>query len=227
LAIAGFGWWRDVTAICRKEIQSELRTRYALNAILLFAVTTVTMVGLATAGGGVPARLQAPLFWLVVFFSAMSALSQVFVKEEETGTVMVLRLVARPDAVFFGKLLFNLMLLALLQALIIPLFLLLVGMRIVDWPVFLASVVLGTVALAGATTIVAAIVARASARGALFAVLSFPLLLPLLVAAIGATQAALDPVGASGAAAEFKLLIAYGIAMLTASWLLFEFVWEA
>ena len=220
-------WWAELLAVCRKEIQSELRTRYALNAVVLFAVTSVVMIGFATSLSSPDGRTLAALFWVVVFFSAMSALSGVFVKEEESGTVLALKLAARPDAVFFGKLAFNLLLLGALVVLVTPLFLLLVGMEVYDWPVFLLVLGLGTFGLAGATTIIAAIVARTPVRGALFAVLSFPILLPLLIAAIGATQAALDPVGAASAAAEIRLLSAYGVAMVTASWLLFEFVWWA
>jgi len=227
LATGWSAWWSDLWAVCQKEIRSELRTRYALNAIVLFAVTTVTVVGMATAQTGLGGRTQAALYWIVVFFSAMSALAQVFVKEEESGTSLALKLSARSDAVFFGKLLFNLCLLATLQILVTPLFILLVGLQVVDWPLFVAIITLGTIGLAGATTIVAAMVARASVRGALFAVLSFPLLLPLLIAAIGGTQAALDPAGAASAAAEIKLLSAYALAMITGSWLLFDFVWWA
>jgi heme exporter protein B len=227
LATAWSAWWSDLWAVCQKEIRSELRTRYALNAIVLFAVTTVTVVGMATAQTGLGGRTQAALFWIVVFFSAMSALAQVFVKEEESGTALALKLSARSDAVFFGKLLFNLLLLATLQLLVTPLFVLLVGMEVFQWALFVQIIVLGTIGLAGATTIVAAMVARASVRGALFAVLSFPLLLPLLIAAIGGTQAALDPAGAASAASEIKLLSAYALAMVTGSWLLFDFVWWA
>jgi heme exporter protein B len=227
LATAWSAWWSDLWAVCRKEIKSELRTRYALNAIVLFAVTTVTVVGMAAVQTGLDGRTQAALFWIVVFFSAMSALAQVFVKEEESGTALALKLSARSDAVYFGKFLFNLLLLAALQVLVTPLFIMLVGMEVVGWPLFMQVIVLGTIGLAGATTTVAAIVSRASVRGALFAVLSFPLLLPLLVAAIGGTQAALDPAQAASAASEIRLLGAYALAMITGSWLLFDFVWWA
>ena len=225
MATRSSGWAHDVWAVCRKELRSELRTRYALNAVLLFAVTSVVMIGFATSIAGTQPRTQAALFWVIVFFSAMSALSQVFVKEEEAGTSLALKLAARPDAVYFGKLLFNLLLLALLTAVVTPLFIMLVGMEVHDWTTFAAVLILGVFGLAGATTTVAAIVAQASSRGALFAVLSFPILLPLLIAAIGGTMAALDPVGAASAAGELKLMGAYAVAMLTGSWLLFEFVW--
>lgn len=227
MATASSIWWTDLWAVCRKEILSELRTRYALNAIVMFAVTTVTVVAMGTAQGSVNPRTQAALFWIVVFFSAMSALAQVFVKEEETGTAMALKLAARSSAVFFGKFLFNLILLTGLQLLVTPLFILFMGMEIYQWHILLPVIALGTIGLAGATTIIAAIVAQASVKGALFAVLSFPVLLPLLVAAIGGTQAALDPAGFASAAGDIKLLSAYAVAMLTASWMLFDYVWWA
>jgi heme exporter protein B len=216
-----------VAAIFAKEIRSELRTRYSLNAMLLFAVTSVVVVGFSTAKASPDGFTTAALYWIVMFFSAMSALAHVFVKEEDTQTGLALRLSARPAAVYFGKLLFNGVLLLALAALVTPLFIGLVGMTIHAWDIFLLTLGLGVAGLAGAATMVAAIVARASIRGALFAVLSLPILLPVLLAAVGATQAAMDPVGAASAADEIRLLFAYGVAMVTGSWLLFEFVWWA
>lgn len=218
--------WTESAVICAKEIKSEFRTRYALGSMLLFGVTTVTAIGMATAQTGVDGRTQAALYWVVAFFSAMAAMSQVFVKEEETGTAMALKLAARPDAVYFGKFAFNLLILVFLQMVILPLFIMFVGLKVFDWTLFLSALALGTIGMAGAATIVGAIVAQANAKGALFTVLSFPLLLPILLGAIGATQAALDPVGAASAVSEIRLLIAYDVGIITASWMLFEFVWK-
>lgn len=221
------GFATDTFAVFAKEFRCELRTRHALNAMLLFAVTSVVVVGFSTARAAPDGFTVGALFWIVLFFSAMSALAHVFVKEEDTQTGLALRLAARPSAVYFGKLLFNLALLSALAGIITPLFMALVGMKIYQWGIFWATLGLGVAALAGATTIIAAIVARASIRGALFAVLSFPILLPMLLAAVGATQASMDPVGAATAGDELRLLGAYLVAMTTGSWLLFEFVWWA
>ncbi len=219
--------WTESAVICAKEIRSEFRTRYAMGSMLLFGVTTVTAIGMATAKTGVNGSTQAALYWVVAFFSAMAAMSQVFVKEEETGTAMALKLAARPDAVYFGKFAFNLLVLIILQMVILPLFIMFVGLRVFDWSLFTAALFLGTFGMAGAATIVGAIVSQANVKGALFTALSFPLLLPILLGAIGATRAALDPVGAASAAQEIRLLIAYDIGIVTASWLLFEYVWRA
>lgn len=225
--MAAWSGWDDVVAVLAKEVRSELRTRYALNAILLFAVASVVVVGFSTARAGLDGFTAGALYWIVLFFSAMSALAHVFVKEEDTRTALALRLAARPSAVYFGKLLFNALLLVLLALLITPLFIGLVDMTIYNWTLFAATVTLGVAGLAGAATMLAAIVSRSSLRGALFAVLCLPILLPVLLAAVGATQAAMDPVGAASGTDELRLLLAYGVAMITGSWLLFDFVWLA
>ena len=219
--------WHESAVICGKELRSELRTRYAMGSMLLFGVTTVTAIGIATARTGMNGSTQAALYWVVAFFSAMAALSQVFVKEEETGTATALKLAATPEAVYFGKFAFNLLLLASLQVLILPLFIMFVGLQVYEWPLFISTLALGTLGISGASTIIGAIVARSNVKGALFTVLSFPLLLPILLGAIGATRAALDPIGAATATEEIRLLISYDIGMITASWLLFEYVWWA
>jgi ABC-type transport system involved in cytochrome c biogenesis permease component len=54
-------------------------------------------------------------------------------------------------------------------------------------------------------------------------VLAFPILLPLLITAIGGTRVALDGGGGSG---EIQFLLSYLVVMVTVSLMLFEFVWN-
>ncbi|HBZ01304.1 MAG TPA: hypothetical protein DEO84_08310, partial [candidate division Zixibacteria bacterium] len=79
-------------AVFFKDIKSELRTRYAINAILMFAVVTVFAVSWAVGGAGLSPILQASLLWIVIYFSSLSGLSQSFVKEEESRTAIALKL---------------------------------------------------------------------------------------------------------------------------------------
>ncbi|MBK9968911.1 MAG: heme exporter protein CcmB [Holophagales bacterium] len=175
-------------AVFVKDLRTEWRTRVALNALLLFAFSVLILVGYAVG----PTRLSiedrpivnSVLLWIVLFFSAMTGLSRAFVNEEETGTALALRLSAPPAAVFLGKLLSNLALLGVVMAFVVPLFLGLMSFGIAAPGLFLAILVLGAVGLASASTFIAAIVAKTAAKGALFAVLATPLLLPPLVAAV-------------------------------------------
>jgi len=81
-------WLKSTVAILAKEFHSELRTRYALNALLLFVVVTVAIILFSTSGEDIPQDLHSGLLWVIVFFSAMSGLSRTFVSEEERGTVL-------------------------------------------------------------------------------------------------------------------------------------------
>jgi len=225
---SSYGLAAKSLAVLRKDILSEYRTRYAINAILLFGVTTLTVVSFAVGQIGLPADVYAALFWIIIFFSAMSGLAQVFVKEEESKTAIILKLTADPTPVYWGKLIFNFLLLTLLEVIITPLYFVMTDVVLHNAALFFTVLILGSIGLAGATTLIAAIISRASIKGALFAVLSFPILLPLLIGAIGGTKKALGPVEAPFAAAssELQLLVSYAVVMITASVLLFEFVWE-
>jgi heme exporter protein B len=214
--------WRASWAVARKDLLAELRGRVAINALGLFAVTTVVLVSFRLGPLGVsrdPRAIStlAVLLWIAIFFAAMTGMARAFVVEEEAGTASLLRMGAPPTAVLLGKLLFNLLLLGALEALVTLLFSMFMNMRVAN-PLQLGAVlVAGGLGLGVATTIIAALVARTHARGALFTVLAFPLLLPLLIVAVGATERAL----------ELRLLCAYTVALLAASLLLFEQIWEA
>jgi len=162
-----------------------------------------------------------------VLFAAFTGLARAFVQEEEARTAAALRLSAPPLAVYLGKLLFNLALLLLLDILTAVLFVVLVRVQIGNPLLFSALLLAGSLGLVAATTLIAAIIARASIKGALFAVLSFPLLAPLLVVAIKGTALAIDGAGWQQGLAPLQVLLAYTVAMFVASLFLFESVWEA
>ncbi len=212
-------------AVFEKDLRSEFRTKYSLNSILLFAVTTLTVVSFSVGQFGLTPELQAALYWIIVFFSAMSGLARVFVREEEAGTVHALRLAASPTVVYLGKLAFNVVLMGILEIVVFPLFVIMMGLRIENYVLFFAVLLLGSAGLASLATIMAAIVAKANVKGALFTILSFPPLLPLLITCIRGTRLALEGAEVGAAGPELRLLIAYAVVMVTASLMLFEFVW--
>ena len=67
-----------VWAILRKECRSEWRTRYGLNAALLFAVTTLTAVSFAVGRIANRTDLLAALLWIVLLFAALASLAHAF-----------------------------------------------------------------------------------------------------------------------------------------------------
>ena len=118
-------------AIFVKDFRLEWRNRYAINIILMFAVTTLSIISFALGQSGLAPQVLGALYWIVVFFSAMAGLAQVFVREEETGTALALRLTADPTAVFLGKFFINLLLLIFITVIVTPLFFILTDAQIV------------------------------------------------------------------------------------------------
>jgi heme exporter protein B len=200
-----------------------------VNAILMFAVTTLIAVSFSIGSFRIdPADrpfLYSVLLWIILTFSALSGLARSFVKEEEAGTIDVLKLSARPQAVFLGKLLFNLTLLSALGLIIVPLFIVFMAYQISHPGFFLSMVVSGVVGLGAGTTIIAAMIARASARGALFSVLSLPLLFPLMITCIKGCERAAIGLNSAGWP-EVRIAIAYVVIMIILSLFLFPLVWE-
>ncbi len=235
---SSYNWAHEALAVLSKDLRSEYRTRYALSAVLLFAVTTLAVVSFSVSPYSLEADAQSAFLWIVLFFSAMSGLSRSFVREEEARTAMALRLAAAPEAVYLGKLLFNIVLQGAVAALVVPLFLVLMDIAPAHPGLLVWATALGTLALASSSTIIAAIVSRANAKSALFAVLAFPVTLPGLSSAIRATTSALRGTAGgagtthavagafAGAAGDLRILAAYSILMIAASLLLFDFVWN-
>ena len=139
--------------------------------------------------------------------------------------MLLLRLVASPTEIATGKLLFNLIFLGAVELVLVPLFMILMGAPAPPWGPFLAVLALGTVSLAASSTLVSAVIAQSRGRGALFAGISLPLLMPFLGAAVGGTRDmwAGHPEGVANA---LRFLTAYAVALLAASLLLYDHLWE-
>jgi heme exporter protein B len=212
-----------VLAVLRKECRSEWRTRYGLGSALLFALTSLTAVSITVGRLGDRTDVLAALLWIVLLFASLASLSHTFVREVEGHTLTFLRLAAAPSQIALGKLLFNLLFLIVLECLIVPLFLVLTGAPTPRWPAFLGVLALGSVALATSSTLIGAVIAQARGRGALFAGASLPLLLPVLAAGVAATRAQW---AGGGIGPEVRLLAAYALAVLGASLLLYDHLWE-
>jgi heme exporter protein B len=213
-------------AVYAKDLRLELRTRYALNAILMFGITTLAVVSFSLGQSGLSPKFLSALFWVIMFFSAMSGLAQVFIREEEAGTSLALKLTADPDAIYLGKLAFNLTLLITMTIIVTPLFFVFTDAPTANLLRFAAVLALGVIGLCGATTLVAAIIAKASVKGALFSVLSFPILMPLLITLVSASEKVFEGLAFGEISAEIQFLVAYAVVMITASVMLFKFVWQ-
>ncbi len=208
----------------QKDFRVEFRNRYSLNVSVSFALVSTLAISLAAGGIPVPGRMQAVIFWIILFFSAMNGLSHIFVREEEQGTALFLRLNAKPGQIFTSKLLFNISLFFFLQIIIVPLFIFFLDMDIKAYFSFIMTAIAGGLALSSSTTILAAIAAKSGGRGPLFTVISFPIVLPVLWIASESTNIALSKSGFEGIN-SIIFLIAFSGVIIALSYILFEYIW--
>jgi heme exporter protein B len=208
-----------------KDVTCELRSRRALNAVMLFAVTSLTAVVFCVDRGW-PDYVAAALLWLVIYFSAVSGLSGSFAHEEDSRTADALRLAALPEAVCAGKVLFNLALLLCVVIVLALLGIVMLGIDIANWGRFAVVLLAGSVGLASSSALLGAMVSKSGVRTLLFPIIAFPISLPLLIAAIKAVESALGSGGVVENYAAVRVLISYSGILLVLSLVFFRFVWE-
>lgn len=223
-----YNWVADAQALFWKEWRAELRTRYALNTLLLFAITTLIAVGVALGPLGTSdvsrSTVLPVIFWLILLFAASAGLPRAFVHEEEAGTATALRLAATPSSLFVGKMLYSFTLLLGLEVIITPLYVGMMQLEVDDLGTLVVALLLGAIGLSAGSTLIAAIIAQARGKGMLFSVLAFPILLPLLLLAIALTRAAITGGGWDPWLLE---LVLYDATVTVVGLMLFPVVWNA
>ena len=82
-------WFRGSWAVLQKDLRLEMRSRYALNMLLMFVLSSLLLIAFSVGKEAVSERMQTALLWIVILFSASIGLGRSFVAEEEQGTVIL------------------------------------------------------------------------------------------------------------------------------------------
>ena len=166
---------------------------------------------------------------VALLFAAIVALPRTVLVEEEQGTGDLLRLLAKPEDVFWGKAIFNFAFIGFNAALLTILFLGFTNTPLAHFDLYLLAVAGSCSAYAGTVTLCGALVTHASNRSALAGVLAVPLLLPLTFLAVGSLRVAFDMHGSlnftNGLISGVGILV-YGLATLAVGPYLFAAVWK-
>ena len=221
------GFLRKVWAIFAKDIAAELHTREMVSAMLVFSVLALLVFSFALDLRGTVARAVAPgVLWATVAFAGTLGLSRSLARERQTGCMdgLLLAPVDR-SAIFCGKALGNLALMAVVEAVLLPLFAALFDVPLLR-PGVLIVTVLGTVGYAAVGTLLAAIAVNTRAREVMLPVLLLPLVIPALIAAVHATGGLVEGGTLADVGGWVRLLIVYDLVIVAVSLLTFGYVVE-
>jgi heme exporter protein B len=188
---------RAVWLILRKDLTVEVRSGEVVYTTLFFAVSCLLIFAFALVREGRgPTDAAAGLLWIAIAFAGTLALGRTFERERQSETLKALLMApaARP-AVYVGKLLGIVALLAGVEIILVPLVALLFEARgMFDRPLWLAAILLtGTVGFAAVGTLFAAMLIRARSRDVLLPVLLYPVIVPVMIAGVRGTSALLQP----------------------------------
>jgi heme exporter protein B len=218
---------RAVWLILRKDLTVEVRSGEVAYTTLFFAVSCILIFAFALVRDGrAPEDGAAGLLWIAIAFAGTLALGRTFERERQAETLRALLMapVARP-AVYVGKLLGIVALLAGVEAVLVPLVALLFEARaMLAHPVWLAGILAaGTLGFASVGTLFAAMLIRARTRDVLLPVLLYPVIVPVMIAAVRGTAVLLQPeFDAQVAAFWLALLVTFDVVFVTLALWTFE-----
>ncbi len=221
------GALRQIGAIVAKDLAAELHTREILSAMFVFAVLALVIFSFALDLEGAAGRAAAPgVLWTTIAFSGTLGLSRSLAREQQTAGISGLLLAAEDRAVIFaGKALGSFLLMLIVEAVLLPLGTVLLGVNLLRLELGLI-VLLGTLGYATVGTLIAAIAVNTRAREVMLPILLLPLLIPLLIGAVQATAGLLEGLRLAEVGVWVRLLVVYDLLMAAVALLTFESVVE-
>ena len=220
------GFVRAVWIVTRKDLLVEARTKEIFYTTVFFALACVLVFAFSFVkdGRAVP-DAAAGILWIAIAFSGTLALGRAFERERQGETLRAL-LVAPIDrpALYLGKLLGILILLAAVETLVVPLVAFLFQARLFDdaW-LMIGLLAAGTVGFAAVGTLFAAMLVRARSRDVLLPVLLYPITVPVIIAGVRGTAALLQPeADLPMARAWLSMLVFFDVVFITLALWTFE-----
>lgn len=183
---------RSVWLVTWKDLLIESRSKEIVFTTLFFAVSCVLVFafGFVREGRAVT-DAAAGILWIAIAFSGTLALGRAFERERQSETLRALMIapIERP-ALYLGKLLAVLILLAAVELIVVPMVGLMFQATLFDRPLLmLGLLIFGTVGFAAVGTLFAAMLVRARSRDVLLPVLLYPITIPVIIAGVRGTAA--------------------------------------
>ena len=216
-----------IRTLIEKDLRLELRQRYAFSGMLLYMVSTVVVcyMSFSLKGPGLPAPAWNALFWIILLFTAITAVARSF-DRERAGRFIYMYTLVSPQKLIAAKILYNTVLLLVLTLVGFGVYATVLGNPVLNMPLFMLNLVLGAIGFAGTLTLVAGIADRAGGNAVLMPVLSFPVVVPMLLILIRVSKNALDGLDFAFAQQRLLTLGALDIIVITLSYLLFPYIWR-
>jgi heme exporter protein B len=214
---------KETATLIRKEFLMEWRSKYALNGILIYVFATVFICYLSFKKID-PITWNA-LFWIILLFTSINAIAKSFMQENRSRYLYYYTIV-NPAALILSKIIYNLILMSIIAFVCLVFYTIVFNNPIQDLTYYLLAVAMGGLSFASMFTMVSAIASKANNNSTLMAILSFPVIVPLLMLLIKFSKNAMDGIDRASSNNEIGVLLLINIIVFAVSLLLFPYIWR-
>ncbi len=217
--------------LLRKEVLLEWRSKYAFNGVLLYLVSTVYVCYISfnlTPGfnqsKGYPVTWNI-LFWIIMLFASINAIAKSFMQESRSR-LLYYYTIASARAVILSKTIYNILLMSLLSILALLIYQLFFSNHLNDALFYVFVVLSGSVSFSTVFTMLSAIASKAGNNSTLMAILSFPVIIPVLLVLVKVSKSAMDGIDRSLMYGSFSVLAAINVMVIATALILFPYLWR-
>jgi heme exporter protein B len=217
-------FFRQLAGIISKEFTQDFRQKSFIAGILLYVVATVYICYLSFRSIIHPPTWNA-LLWIILVFAGINAVSKSFIGESRHRQLYYYYL-CEPGVFLAGKLIYSILLMLFLSFLTYFFYGIFINNLVQDKVMFAVILGLGSVGLASVLTMVSAIASRTGGSFGIMAILSFPLLIPLLLLVIRLGKNAVDGLDRSLSLPYIGVTSLLILIIITLSLVLFPYLWR-
>lgn len=215
--------YTQIKFLLKKEILLEWRSKYALNGILLYVISTVFVCYLSFKT--TPPLVWNALFWIILLFAAINAIAKSFMQESK-GRLLYYYQIASPQAIILAKMVYNILLMVLMATIALGFYSIVFENQVGDIWLYFIAVLIGAISFSTVFTMISAIASKANNNNTLMAILSFPVIIPLLMLIIKLSKNAMDGLDRSVSLDEIAVLGGINLIVIVISLLLFPYLWR-
>jgi heme exporter protein B len=219
----------SITTMVWKDLLSELRTKEMLSSMLVFSFMVVVLFNFAFPPGSEFLDAAVPgLLWMVFIFASLLGMNRAFVYEVDKGSLHGLMLCpVDRSSIFWGKLIVNLILIAIVELITIGFFVIFFDLQIMSTLLpLLVIVALSSYGLTVVGTLFSAMAVNTKSREVMLPILHFPVSVPIIIAAVESTASILGGASLAENWGWVRILLAFDIIYSVVNVLVFEYVLE-
>lgn len=220
-------FFNAVRAIVWKDLAAELRSRELLSSMLVFALLVILVFNFALElDAQARATVTAGVLWVTFAFAGTLGLNRSMATEKDRGCLdgLLLAPVDR-SVIYFGKAIGNLIFMFIVEAIVLPVYSILYNTNLFQ-PGLLLVILLGSLGYVAVGTLLSSMAVQTRTRDVLLPILLFPLVIPVLIAAVKASTGILTALPMDQITPWINLLLVYDIIFIAVSFMLFDYIVE-